>query len=316
MKLHENTDLFKELIEGTAQSIGLPEVYIEKDYWITKALRYLSESDHVDDAVFKGGTSLSKAHRLIHRFSEDIDLAIFAKDLGDSKRKRLLKSVETEASTGLELVEDDPRTSKGSSFRKTVYRYPRSISEGDFGQASPELLIEVSSFTTPEPFEQKTIQTFIADSLGDQGRQDLIDEYDLHSYQINVLSIRRTLVEKILGVIKDSYHDDPVNRLSIRIRHLYDICQILKSEESRSFLESSAFNDLCETCIADEKNGGFDDADFLNNPLIEAPIFSQFDAWSGALSAVYDGDFADLVYGDKPSMAKISDSLKRIKAAL
>lgn len=131
-----------------------------------------------------------------------------------------------------------------------------------------------------------------------------------------MLSIRRTLVEKILGVIKDSYHDDPVGRLSVRIRHLYDICQILQSEESLAFLKSPAFKELCDICIADEKSGGFDDACFLNNPLIDAPIFSSFPAWSGSLRSVYDGDFSDLVYGGKPSIDKIGGSLKKIKAAL
>ena len=31
-----------------------------------------------DDVVFKGGTSLSRAYRLIDRFSEDIDLAVLS----------------------------------------------------------------------------------------------------------------------------------------------------------------------------------------------------------------------------------------------
>ena len=32
--------------------------------------------------LFKGGTSLSKVYGLIKRFSEDVDLTIFAEDLG------------------------------------------------------------------------------------------------------------------------------------------------------------------------------------------------------------------------------------------
>jgi len=32
----------------------------------------------------------------------------------------------------------------------------------------------------------------------------------------------------MLGVIKDSYNEDLIAKLSDRIRHLYDICQILK----------------------------------------------------------------------------------------
>lgn len=61
MKLHENRDVFTEIIEITADEIGLPEIYIEKDYWVTLALNNLYLSRYANQVVFKGGTSLSKA---------------------------------------------------------------------------------------------------------------------------------------------------------------------------------------------------------------------------------------------------------------
>ncbi len=255
MNLHEDDEAFAELVAVTAETIGLPQVYVEKDYWVTKALKNLSESKHVGEVVFKGGTSLSKAYRLIDRFSEDIDLAVLAGGKGDSARKKLLKSVETTASEGLICVKDDARESKGSKFRKTVYQYPRSIEGGDFGQASPELLIEVNTFTNPEPFETRELQTFIAEVLTEKGETDLIAQYVLEGFPVNVLSVRRTLVEKMLGVIKDSYHEDPVARMSVRIRHIYDVCLILKNDEYRDFIASDEFMSLCNICIEDEKAG-------------------------------------------------------------
>ncbi len=51
-------------------------MYLEKDYWICRSLKMLSESKEKEVAVFKGGTSLSKAYRLGNRFSEDIDIVI------------------------------------------------------------------------------------------------------------------------------------------------------------------------------------------------------------------------------------------------
>ena len=91
MRLHEDREAFSELVQATAEAVGLPQVYIEKDYWVTKALKHLSESAHVSDVVFKGGTSLSKAYRLVERFSEDIDLAVFAGGRGDAARKHCLE---------------------------------------------------------------------------------------------------------------------------------------------------------------------------------------------------------------------------------
>lgn len=305
MRLHEDTEAFSELVQSTAEAVGLPQVYIEKDYWVTKALKHLSESAHVNEVVFKGGTSLSKAYRLVERFSEDIDLAVFAGDKGDSARKSLLKNVEAAVASGLSEVEDDPRASKGSKYRKTVYRYPRSVDNVEFGQASPELLIEVNTFTHPEPYELRQIQTLIAETLPTLGRADFIPQFGLESFSVNVLSVRRTLIEKMLGIIKDSYNENPVARLSDRIRHLYDICLILRQDEYRDFVQSDEFMSLCAICIADEKAGFFEYFDCFEKPLADAPLFSDFEKWRPSLEATYKGVFADLVFGEMPDMDDI-----------
>jgi len=111
MKLHEDKEAFSELVEVTAETIGLPQIYVEKDYWVTTALKYLSQSSYINDVVFKGGTSLSKAYRLIDRFSEDIDLAVFASDKSDSARKKLLKNIENTVAQGLSCLKNDMRES-------------------------------------------------------------------------------------------------------------------------------------------------------------------------------------------------------------
>lgn len=59
MDLHESPE-FVGLIRDTAEKMNLPESHVEKDYWVTYSLRALSKSPYSEDAVFKGGTSLSK----------------------------------------------------------------------------------------------------------------------------------------------------------------------------------------------------------------------------------------------------------------
>lgn len=309
MRLHEDTEAFSELVQATAEAVGLPQVYIEKDYWVTKALKHLSESVYINEVVFKGGTSLSKAYRLVERFSEDIDLAVFAGDKGDSARKSLLKNVEAAVASGLSEVEDDPRISKGSKYRKTVYRYPRSVDDAEFGQASPELLIEVNAFTHPEPYELRQIQTLIAETLPTLGRADFISQFGLESFSINVLSVRRTLIEKMLGIIKDSYNENPAARLSDRIRHLYDITLILRQDEYRAFVQSDEFMPLCAICIADEKAGFFAYSDCFEKPLANAPLFSDFEKWRTSLEGTYSGTFSSLVYGELPPMDELIKTL-------
>ena len=309
MKLHEDRDLFAELVQATASDIGLPEVYIEKDYWVTKALKHLSESSCVNEVVFKGGTSLSKAYRLIDRFSEDIYLAVFSATKSDSACKALLKSVENIVASGLIELKDDFRVSKGSKYRKTVYQYPICIDNYHFGQASSQLLIEVNAFTHPEPYELKKIQTLIAETLTKLNRSDLIAQFELESFSVNVLSVKRTLVEKMLGIIKDSYDKNPIERLSNRIRHLYDICLILRQDEYRAFVQSEEFMTLCKICINDEEQGFSSDFDYYKNPLTEAPLFLELATWRSSLEIIYTGIFSELVFGAMPKMDEIIEAI-------
>lgn len=53
MFLHENKELFKDVIEATAESQSQPIAIVEKDYYVTMILKLLSEE--VPDCVFKGG---------------------------------------------------------------------------------------------------------------------------------------------------------------------------------------------------------------------------------------------------------------------
>ena len=308
MRLHDDPDTFAELVAFAAERIGLPEVYVEKDYWVTKALKHLSASPHAQHAVFKGGTSLSKAYRLIDRFSEDIDLAVLSAGLSGNAVKQRIKDVEAAANCGLNAI-DDTRVSKGSSFRRTVYAYPRFLEGQGFGQASPHLMIEVNAFTHPEPHETRCLQSLIADALIEHGRQDLIAEYGLESFSIQVLSIRRTLVEKLLGLIKDSYHDDPIAQLSRRIRHLYDICLILREPAQRDFIQCKEFEVLCKACISDELKDNFDYCHWLEQPLTSAPLFAHFPTWKTSLENTYRGSFSDLVYGELPGLEEIESTI-------
>ena len=49
---------------------------LEKDIWICWALEFLFIMPNKLPMAFKGGTSLSKAFRVIDRFSEDVDITI------------------------------------------------------------------------------------------------------------------------------------------------------------------------------------------------------------------------------------------------
>ena len=75
MKLFEHPDFEQAIIRAADhfRPRGLREAIIEKDYYVTEALRII-EQEAGGKVIFKGGTSLSKGWNLIQRFSEDVDI--------------------------------------------------------------------------------------------------------------------------------------------------------------------------------------------------------------------------------------------------
>lgn len=71
--LHTHPE-FNDLIRIVSDELSIVPILVEKDYWIMHCLYGLQKQDMV--LYLKGGTSLSKGHNIIHRFSEDIDIVI------------------------------------------------------------------------------------------------------------------------------------------------------------------------------------------------------------------------------------------------
>ncbi|MFT7774036.1 nucleotidyl transferase AbiEii/AbiGii toxin family protein [Roseateles sp.] len=63
-----------EVLEVGRERTGRPAHLLEKDIWVVWTLGTLFGSPVSTDLTFKGGASLSKAYRIIDRFSEDLDL--------------------------------------------------------------------------------------------------------------------------------------------------------------------------------------------------------------------------------------------------
>lgn len=63
-----------EILEGASMLSGKHAHHLEKDVWVVYTLRALWDSSFGASLTFKGGTSLSKVHRAIRRFSEDLDV--------------------------------------------------------------------------------------------------------------------------------------------------------------------------------------------------------------------------------------------------
>jgi len=81
-------------IKNVENKTGIPDFAVEKDWWVVQTSKVIFEMGIAEHLVFKGGTSLSKAWKLIDRFSEDVDMAVdrrFFRYSGKLSKKQLTK---------------------------------------------------------------------------------------------------------------------------------------------------------------------------------------------------------------------------------
>lgn len=86
--------LFRQAVTATSEMLSIPEIFIEKDYWVTYALHAVFLDSIGEQTVFKGGTALSKCFGLIERFSEDIDLVVMHdEEETDNQLKKKIRKI-------------------------------------------------------------------------------------------------------------------------------------------------------------------------------------------------------------------------------
>ena len=318
MKLHETPNTYLELIQATANHIGIPAVHVEKDYWVTRVLKRIRESDYSEVVVFKGGTSLSKAHRLIERFSEDVDLALKREwEVSDSQRRSLIRSIEREIAQDLQYVPGHPRESKHGRFRKTAHAFPMGTVTAALGQVSDTLLIEINSFADPEPSFKMPIATLIHDFLIAAGRPDLVRLHQLDSFSIQVLCVERTLCEKIMGLVRAGYEANPGQEFRRRIRHFYDLVMIMRVDDYQKFVASDAFVDLMVEVRESDRASMPGAHAWLSPSLSKAAIVADARGLWNQVRSEFQGSFRDMVYGDSiPDDAEVLECLASIGTSL
>lgn len=316
MLLHEDKKALEEAIRATAANLSLPIEYVEKDYWVTFALKTLALSNISDAIVFKGGTSLSKAYNLISRFSEDIDIAVLTEGLSANQAKNKVKKASEVISAIYEEI-DSPDTSKNSHFRKVRFQYPRIDSSTPVeGQITDSLLLEVNAFADPEPYKKMQISCYITKYFLKNRYESAVSDYALEAFEMNVLCTSRTLCEKVMGLVKASYGENYIAQIKQKIRHLYDIHFLLTDKFTCDFLESNDFVDMtAKVVVCDQRAFRF--TPWLDEPLANASVFSSLaDIWP-SLESTYNGEFKAMVVGDEiPSMSSLVESMEKIHKQL
>ncbi len=313
MKLHENKELFKDAIVATSQLKGIAEIYVEKDYWVTLSLYSIFSNEIGHSCIFKGGTALSKCNHLIDRFSEDIDIVLLKHGNESSNQlKNKLKKVTKIVGRNIPEIDVKGITNKKGMIRKTAHNYPR-IFEGLFGQIRDTLIVEATWLGSFEPFEKGKVNSLIYEMMIETNQLQIANEYGLTPFEVNVLSPKRTFCEKIMSLIRFSYTDDPIDDLNNKIRHIYDINQMLKNKEVKDFFETKGFDELLVKVANDDMLSFKSGNEWLQHHPTQAMIFREINEVWSKLRTTYFSTFSKLVYGDLPEDNKILETLNTVK---
>ena len=316
MRLHENKQLFADAINAASRpknegGLGIKSIFIEKDYWICRSLKLMAKGDKDGKAVFKGGTSLSKAYGIGARFSEDIDVAIAeAWTLKDNQLKNLIRRTEKNMAESLEEIVIPGVTSKGSRYRKVFYAYPRAVATEQVGAIKAgQLLVEINSFANPYPSQKCTLSSFLTDFIIQSGNESLIEQYEMQPFEVTVLDKRRTLTEKLVSLLRCSLANNTMPELSSKIRHFYDLYFLLHDTETHTYLQSEDFKaDL--KALFDHDQQEFKKPDgWQDKKMVDSPLLTDFHAVWNNLKSLYLRELPDLAYQEIPSAEEIEDSL-------
>ena len=216
--LHNHREQFEEAINLAVFQTGLAPEIVEKDYYITLILRRLSEM--FDFVVFKGGTSLSKCHKVIDRFSEDIDITIDNSLSQGQKKKLKYGIVEIVEELGMKISNmEDIRSRRDYNCYKIEYD---SVLTSTFGAVNPMVIMETSFTEVSFPTVTLAVGSYIGELMQEEA-PEMLTEYSLNPFEMKVQGLDRTLIDKVFAVC-DYYLSGRVKKHS---RHIYDIYKLL-----------------------------------------------------------------------------------------
>ncbi len=218
MMLHDNKELFEQVVLKTSDFFDMEPAIIEKDYYVTLFLRELLKKR--DDVVFKGGTSLSKCYGIIKRFSEDIDLNVKGENKPtEGERRALKKDIEAVIDKLSFRLANNSEIFSRRDFNKYLIEYPVTLGAS---YLKPQIIVETAVFFRAYPNEKRQVTNYIYDYLKENNILEYADEWNLTPFDITVQSAERTLIDKIYA-IGDYYLNGNIFQNS---RHIYDIYKL------------------------------------------------------------------------------------------
>ena len=250
-------------------AMKLQSFSVERDLWVCWTLRELFTLPGIGEHLtFKGGTSLSKAWKLIQRFSEDIDLIVDKEVLGfggdaapdkapsNKQRKARLESLMKSCREWVQgtlqpalaarltdvlgpdgwKLEVDPDMPDGQCL---LFHYPSVFPPNAAGYVPPQVKIELGARSDDWPHEEKSIQPYVLEHF---------PAFDPDgAFPVRVLAVERTFWEKACLLHEETFRPADKPRKLRMARHYYDFwCLLRAGVGERALVNTALFQRVAE----------------------------------------------------------------------
>ena len=237
MRLHEDINAFRVLIDDIQKRTGYRSDVLEKDYYVVLILEELAglQAEGLP-AYFKGGTALYKALHTTNRFSEDIDLSVDTRDCSRTQNdKRLAKAAKKYQS----LERDISLGVTNRSEVISVYSYvPITVyDKDDVLQRFGKLKIEATSFTISEPVEKLEISAMIYELATEEQKKILETRYDVKPFFVRTITLERIFVDKLFAAEAYVRKSETEGRAFEAAKHIYDLSVMGGLSQIRKLME-------------------------------------------------------------------------------
>lgn len=308
-----------------ANKTGLPVQAVEKDLWVTVVLQIVFTLPVANHLVFKGGTSLSKVWKVIHRFSEDIDLAIdpsiwgFEGDLTKKQIKRLRKASslfvrdelclslkEAVTEIGMEKwlqVEAGPDGEGDGTYpepRVIHIRY-KSLFDEDLPYLHSEVKLEVGARSLLEPTAEAAVASVLEDTLP--------ISTTVKQVMIPTALAEKTFLEKafLLHELFSSQFPREADRKS---RHLYDLVQMMCTDiATQAVANDELWNTIHHHRELFTSMSGVDYTPDIRKRIRLLPPDDVIDDWYND----YKDMQSSMIYGEKPTFEKLIEKMRELE---
>jgi hypothetical protein len=244
--LHEQKN-FPDLLRIIEEETGIDAYLVEKDYWLMHVLYGLKAQGY--DFNLKGGTSLSKGYKIIHRFSEDIDIYIRPKpelEINEksqkptqvAKRKAYYDSLAHEISIpGITSISRDVDFDDKDYYRRGGIRLHYESYTTKLDGVKEGILLE-AGFDTVTPFEQLKISSWAFDKAS----RSPVSIIDNRANNINCYHPGYTFVEKLQTIATKYRKEQETGKANPNLmRQYYDLYCLLEHPLVMDFIGTAEY---------------------------------------------------------------------------